>query len=180
MNILPKQDLWKRIMKKLLLLDADVIMDLHTLGLFEKITKTYEVSVVRTVVGEAQYFKRGGKTHKIDINDSVMVIDNVDIESLMRVRNEAKEACLGIDPGELESIAYLSTTEEKVMFCTCDKAAMKLISYMELEAKSISVEKAVKGAGHHKKNLYPRHFEKMFKECIEDGKARRVQFKKLI
>ncbi|MBW2650260.1 MAG: hypothetical protein JRC66_04455 [Deltaproteobacteria bacterium] len=105
-------------MKKLLLLDADVIMDLHTLGLFEKITKTYEVSVARTVVDEAQYFKRGGKKHKIDISDSVTIIDNVDIESL-------------------------------------------------------------KEAGHHKKNLYPRHFEKMFRECIEDGKVRRVQFKKL-
>jgi|GEM_PF-3506476 len=77
-------------MKKLLLLDADVIMDLHTLGLFEKITKTYEVSVARTVVDEAQYFKSGGKRHKIDIGDSVTIIDNVDIKSLMHVRNEAK------------------------------------------------------------------------------------------
>jgi len=165
-------------MKKLLLLDADVIMDLHTLGLFEKITKTYEVSVTRTVVGEVQYFKRGGKKHEIDISNSVTVIDSVDIESLKEVQAEAKEAQLGIDPGELESIAYLSTAE-KVTFCTCDKAAIKLISYMELETRSISVEKAVKGAGHYKKNLYPRHFEKMFKECIEDGKVRRVQFKKL-
>ena len=57
----------------------------------------------------------------------------------MDVRNEAKEAWLGIDPGELESIAYLSTTEEEVTFCTCDKAAIKLISYMELETKSIVV-----------------------------------------
>ena len=166
-------------MKKLLLLDADVIMDLHTLGLFEKITKTYEVSVARTVVDEIQYFKRGGKKHKIDISDSVTIIDNVDIESLKKVQVEAKEAQLGIDPGELESIAYLSTAEEKVTFCTCDKAAIKLISYMGFETKSISVEKAVKKAGYYKKNLYPRHFEKMYKECIENGKARRVQFKKL-
>ena len=166
-------------MKKLLLLDADVIMDLHTLGLFEKITKAYEVSVTRTVVDEAQYFKRGGNKHKIDIGGSVTVIDDVDIESLKEIQVEAKESQLGIDPGELESIAYLSTVEEKVTFCTCDKAAIKLISYMKLETKSISVEKAVKEAGYHEKNLFPRHFEKMFKECVEDGKARRVQFKKL-
>jgi len=98
---------------------------------------------------------------------------------LKEVQAEAKEAWLGIDPGELESIAYLSIAEEEVLFCTCDKAAIKLISYMELEKKSISVEKAVRGAGHHEKNLYPRHFEKMFKECIKDGKTRRIQFKKL-
>ena len=149
-------------MKKLLLLDADVIMDLHTLGLFEKITKTYEVSVARTVVDEAQYFKSGGKRHKIDIGASVTIIDNVDIKSLMHVRNEAKEAWLGIDPGELESIAYLSAAEEKVTFCTCDKAAIKLISYMELEAKSISVEKAVKGQGITKR-IYTRD---ILKKCL--------------
>ncbi|MBW2560564.1 MAG: hypothetical protein JRE40_06870 [Deltaproteobacteria bacterium] len=166
-------------MKKLLLLDADVIIDLHTLGLFEKITKTYEVSVTRTVVDEARYFKREGKKHTIDITDSVTVISDVDIDSLKKVQGEAKEARLGIDPGELESIAYLSNAEEEVTFCTCDKAAIKLISYMELETKSMSVEKAVKGAGHHKKNLYPRHFEKMFEKCIKDGKVLRVQFKKL-
>ena len=164
-------------MKKLLLLDADVIIDLHTLGLFEKITKTYEVYVTRTVLSEAEYFKRGGKKHKIDISDIVTVISDVDLDSLKKVQGEAKESRLGIDPGELESIAYLSNAEEEVTFCTCDKAAIKLISYMELETKSISVEKAVKGAGHYKKNLYPRHFEKMFKECINDGKVLRVQLK---
>ena len=167
-------------MKKLLLLDADVIIDLHTLGLFKKITKTYDVYVTITVLGEAAYFKRGGEKHRIDISDSVTIISDVDLDSLKVVQGEAKEARLGIDPGELESIAYLSKAEEEVTFCTCDKAAIKLISYMELETKSISVEKAVKGAGHHKKNIYPRHFDKTFKECIKDGKTLRIQFKKLI
>jgi len=167
-------------MKRLLLLDADVIIDLHTLGLFERIIKTYDVFVTRTVLGEAQYFKKEGRREGVNISDRVTVIDDVELDSLEKVQNEAKEARLGIDPGELESIAYLSTAEEEVMFCTCDKAAIKLISYMVLETKSISLEKAVRGAGHQTKNLYPRHFEKMFKECIEDGKARRIQFKKLI
>ncbi len=166
-------------MKKLLLLDADVIIDLHILGLFEKFTKTYDVYVTKTVLGEVPYFKRGNKKHKIDISDSVKVIADVDIENLKDVQSEAKEARLTIDPGELESIAYLSIADEEVMFCSCDKDAIKLISYMELETKSISVEKAVKGAGHHEKNLYPRHFDKTFKECIKNGKMLRIQFKKL-
>ncbi|MBN2178250.1 MAG: hypothetical protein JW743_02320 [Deltaproteobacteria bacterium] len=167
-------------MKKLLLLDADVIIDLHTLGLFEKITKNYEIWVTRTVLGEAQYFKNEGRREGIDISNKVTVIDDVALDSLKEVQQEAKEARLGIDPGELESIAYMCGTEEEITFCTCDKAAIKLISYMRLESKSMSVEKALKGAGHHKKNLYPRHFEKMFKESIKDGETLRIQFKKLI
>jgi len=83
MTILSKQDLWKRTMKKLLLLDADVIMDLHTLGLFEKFIKAYEMSVTRTVLGETKYFKKDGQGQEIYISDAVTIIDNVDIDSLI-------------------------------------------------------------------------------------------------
>jgi hypothetical protein len=167
-------------MKKLLLLDADVIIDLHTLGLFGKIKKTYEVSVAKTVVDEAQYFKRGGKKHKIDISDSVTVIDDVDIEILKEVQAEAKEAQLAIDPGELESIAYMRNAKEEVIFCTCDAAAIKLIAYLELDNRSTSVEKALRDAGYRKRNLYPRHYQKTYERHIKEGKTLRVQFKKLI
>ena len=166
-------------MKELLLLDADVIFDLHSLGLFEKIAKTYSLHVTRTVFGEAQYFKKDGIKHKINIKTDVTVIDDVTLDSLQSVQMEAREARLGIDPGELESIAFLSTSEDEIAFCTCDKAAIKLISYMGLERRSISVEKAVRNAGYHKRNLYPRHFDKMFQDCIKEGKALRIQFKKL-
>lgn len=167
-------------MKKLLLLDADVIFDLHTLGLFEKIAKTYHLHVTRTVFGEAQYFKKDGIKHKIDIKADVSVIDDVALDSLQSVQTEAREAQLGIDPGELESIAFLSTAVDEITFCTCDKSAIKLISYMGLETRSVSVEQTVRNAGHHKRNLYPRHFDKLFQDCIKEGKALRIQFKKLI
>jgi len=39
--------LWKEIMRKLLLLDADVIIDLHTLGLFGKIRKAYDICLFK-------------------------------------------------------------------------------------------------------------------------------------
>jgi hypothetical protein len=179
MTISLKWDLLKKTMKKLLLLDANVIIDLHALGLFENIAKTYDVHVTRTVFGEAKSFKREGRRQKINISDKVTVIDDVGLDSLNSVRSEAKEARLGIDPGELESIAYLSNTEEEIGFCTCDKAAMTLISYMELEKRSISVEHAAKIAGLRKDHLLLRHSDKTFKECIKEGKALRIRFKKL-
>jgi len=79
------------------------------------------------------------------------------------VKREAKEARLGIDPGESISIAYLIQAEEEITFCSCDQAAIKLIAYMELEQKSISLEKLLRTAGYHEKRLYPRHLEKTFK-----------------
>jgi hypothetical protein len=167
-------------MKKLLLLDANVIIDLHTLGLFEKIAKTYDVHVTRTVFGEAKFFKRDGRGQKINISDKVTVVDDVGLDSLNSVRTEAEEAGLTIDPGELESIAFLSNTEEEIAFCTCDKAALTLISYIELEKRSISLEQAAKIAGLRREHLLLRHSDKRFKECIKEGKVLRIQRKKLV
>ncbi|MBI4619296.1 MAG: hypothetical protein HY739_03905 [Desulfobacterales bacterium] len=47
-------------MRKLLLLDADVVIDLHTLGLFGKINKAYDVCLTRSVFEEVRYYKKGG------------------------------------------------------------------------------------------------------------------------
>ncbi len=117
---------------------------------------------------------------KINIRDQVTIIEDIGLESLQKVHQEAQEARLGIDPGEAASIAYLTQSKEGIAFCTCDKAAIRLIAYMQLEERSISVEKAVRDVGHHTRNLCPRHFEKTFKDNIKEGKALRIQFKKLI
>jgi len=162
----------------LLLLDADAVIDLHTLGLFVKISKGYDVCLTRTVFEEARYYKKDGAKIEINIKDAT-IIEDIVLESLKKVQREAKEARLAIDPGEVTSIAYLMNTEE-LIFCTCDQAAIKLVSYMELEQKSISLEKALRDIGYHKKTLYPRHLEKTFKAAVKEGKALRIQFKRLI
>ena len=87
------------------------------------------------------------------------------------MQREAKEARLVIDPGEAASIAYLIQTEKEITFCSCDQAAIKLISYMELEQKAISLEKTLRSAGYHGTNLYPRHLEKTFKAAVKKGKG---------
>jgi hypothetical protein len=51
---------------------------------------------------------------------------------------------------------------------------------MELEQKSVSLERALRDIGYHKRNLYPRHLEKTFKAAVKEGKALRIQFKKLV
>jgi len=67
-------------MKKLLLLDADVVIDLHSLSLFEKICRTYDVYVTQEVYEEATYFKKGGSKNPINIADKVIVVKCQDID----------------------------------------------------------------------------------------------------
>ena len=139
-------------MRKLLLLDADVIIDLHALDLFEKVSKSYDIFLTKIVFEEARYYKKGGAKIAIEIKDAI-IVEDVDLEGLRKVKSEAKEARLGIDPGESTSIAYLMQSEQEITFCTCDQAAIKLIAYMELEQKSISLEKVLRTAGYYEKRL---------------------------
>jgi len=51
---------------------------------------------------------------------------------------------------------------------------------MELEQKSISLEKTLRSAGYHGKILYPRHLERTFKTAVKEGKTLRIYFKELV
>lgn len=86
-------------MRNLLLLDADVIIDLHVLGLFEKLAKAYEIFETLEVLREARQYKKAGKNFPIDIEKKVTVIENVRLDYLNRVMAEAREARLAIDQG---------------------------------------------------------------------------------
>jgi hypothetical protein len=90
-------DLLKRIMKKLLLLDADVIIDLHIFGLFEKMAKAYEIKVTKEVFREAKYYPKGSSRVAINIKDKVTIIEDVDVSCIKLVAEEACEALLTID-----------------------------------------------------------------------------------
>jgi len=57
---------------------------------------------------------------------------------LKEVQKEAREARLTIDPGEATSIAYLLQTEKTHLFCTCDKAGIKLLSYIPYSGKKLN------------------------------------------
>jgi hypothetical protein len=162
-------------MKKLLLLDADIVIDLHSNGLFNRICQSYDVYITREVIKEAKYYKKGKYRLPINITKTVTIVSDIDINHLREVRKEAQEARLLVDPGESESIAYL-IQNRGCIFCTCDTAAIKLISYIDIDDRAISLEKALKDIGQNVR-LLPRHLEKQFKKNIKDGKALRVQFK---
>lgn len=165
-------------MKKLLLLDADVVIDLHTFGLFDKMCRSYDVHLTKEVLGEAKYYWKGNKRIPINIRQKVTVIENVDIEYLRIVHEEAREARLVIDSGETTSIAYLLQCEADVTLCLCDKAAIRLMSFMQLEEQSTSVQQVLGGAV-HRSRLLPRHLESEFRKCIKEGKTLRVLYKEL-
>jgi hypothetical protein len=110
-------------MRKSLLLDANVIIDLHSLDLFGKLAKAYQVKVVREVFKEAKFYPKRNRKIPINIKTCVSIIEDVDLTSLREVYTQANEARLAIDAGEAISIASISQGVEGIIFCACDRAA---------------------------------------------------------
>ena len=52
---------------KLWLLDADVIIDLLSLDVFDKLTRSHEIFAASTVIDEVRFFKRSAEKHPVDL-----------------------------------------------------------------------------------------------------------------
>ena len=52
---------------KLWLLDADVIIDLLSLNVFDKLAKSHEIFVASTVIDEVRFFKGSSEKQAVDL-----------------------------------------------------------------------------------------------------------------
>lgn len=56
-------------MKRSLLLDADVVIDLYTLDLIRKMARSYDLKATSEVLREAKFFRRGEERITIDLGE---------------------------------------------------------------------------------------------------------------
>ena len=162
-----------------LLLDADVIIDLYRLGLWNGIVVQNNVSVASTVahVEALHYYDESNTKTYIDLSSE---IQNGKITELCATVEDQKAisdkfdpiAGPTVNPGELESIAIIhSGTDANIKFCTCDGPAIIALSMLQLDHRGISFETALRQAGIRTKNiLIVKYSEKRFKKLITEGK----------
>ncbi|MFC2141344.1 hypothetical protein ACFLR7_00235 [Acidobacteriota bacterium] len=164
---------------RIVLLDADVIIDLHRLELWEHIVKRNEIIIPSSVLRrEVYYFKDElGNKHRIDLLQDVgKTIREVSVKAdeihdfKQKFERFIKEE---LDLGETEALKILSDRED-CLFCTCDKAAIKAIAIMGKREQGISFENLVTSSGFTKK-LEKKHMEIKFKQLLDEGSLLRVQ-----
>lgn len=135
---------------KLWLLDADVIIDLLSLDVFDRLASSHEIFAASTVIDEVRFFKRSDEKYSVDLQQQY--VSSGLVKELSASPDEIKEVLTAklpainhenIDPGELESLAILSR-EEGLTFCICDAAAIKALPFLDLSDRGISVESLLK------------------------------------
>ena len=164
---------------KLWLLDADVIIDLLSLDVFDRLAGSHEIFAASTVIDEVRFFKRSDEKHPVDLQQQY--VSSGLVKELSASPDEIKEVLTklpainheNIDPGELESLAILSR-EEGLIFCSCDAAAIRALPFLDLSDKGISVESLLKSSGLQRSDLKDRHTDKYFKGNLAIGQENKI------
>jgi len=162
---------------QLVILDANVIIDAHKMGLWKHLTSQYRVQVPSTVLREEARFFKNRYDQQVDIdlqtNLSAGQIQEIEAtaEELEALTLAATSSFLrSIDEGETEAIAILRGGRFKEsVFCTGDQLAIKAISVFELSDQAVSFERLLNDSGSSIKCL-PRHYsEERLKKLLVEG-----------
>ena len=164
---------------KLWLLDADVIIDLLSIGVFDKLVACHEIYAASTVINEVRFFKRGGEKYSVDLRRQYVDRDLLKEHTASSDEIRAILSKLpvltreSIDPGELESMAILDR-EESLIFCSCDAFAIRALPFLDLSGRGISVETLLKSSGLQRSDLKERHTDQYFKNNLGIGQKDKI------
>jgi hypothetical protein len=162
----------------IVLLDADVIIDLHQLDLWKALTNNNKIHVSSIIVHRETYYYEdtAGKRHVIDLSKEAgksFVEISATIEQLSTITKEFEDLFeIDLHAGEKEALAILKT-RKSMLFCTCDKAAMKALGFLGISHQGISFEKLLERNG-IKKKLEIKHSERQFRQFTQEGVSIRL------
>ena len=163
----------------LLLLDADVTIDLHRLGIWKHVIKNHNIYIPSVILHREVYYYEDEKRKRypIDLKKEVGVTINelsCSAEELLSFKEQFD--CVfqeELHDGEKEALVLLQKQED-LLLCTCDHAAIKALALLDLSAQGISFENLLRKTGINKK-LEFKHTEKRFKRCLSEGSIMRIQ-----
>ena len=164
---------------KLLLLDANVVIEAYEIGIWAQIKSHYEVAVPSIIVSEARYFvsedTQGGISLKKQVDAGEIKVFEGTVEEIADVFANIHDIFLaGIDDGEKEGIALIAAGKcPGYCFCTGDINAVQAMGMLKLTSQSVSFEKVVAGAKLGKK-ISPHCTEKAHAHHVKIGLDRRL------
>ena len=171
---------------KLWLLDADVIIKLLEIDVFDKLVAGHELYVASTVVDEVKYYRRGGQKFQVDFRQQY--IDTGCVSETTATPEEMQDVLRrlpplrqqGVHAGEIESLAVL-VRQEDLTICTFDAAAIRSLPFLDVTDRAISAERLLGTSGLTLSpgfKLDPRLTDSYYKSNIETGQQEFVYYRR--
>lgn len=151
---------------RLVLLDANVVIQLFELGAWQQVAERCEILLSRTVIDEAHFYERDGERFDIDwdelTKDSSIQIRSVSPNDVQAYcKRFDKDYYDKMDPGEAESLVLLER-EAEARICSADKIVWRVLGNINQPERGISLEEILQQIGLTKP--LPDRFSKRFRE----------------
>lgn len=165
------------------LLDADVIIDLHKYGVWDKITEKHKIHIPSIILHkEVYYYYNPDGTKQFiylepEIGKTIFEVSCSPDELL--TFSQQFDTTLGqeIHTGEKEALVLLQKHQD-LIFCTCDHTAIQVLALLDLAERGLSFESLLRKSGITKKLEY-KHTEAYFKNNLKMGSIAKIQQKGL-
>lgn len=133
---------------KLLILDANVVIHLHELGIWPNLIAVCDVHLPRTVVGEADFYEADGEKRYIDLQPDIdqqrVQVFDVALSDIKAFRDQFDSLYVGgLDPGESEALAYLCRSAEKFLISSGDAIVYRVLGRLNRSDQGISLEEVL-------------------------------------
>jgi len=170
-----------RILKKsrILLLDANVVLEISRHELWKQLTKRHEIHLSQTVLDESQFYDDDAGRHYIDLNhlidDSLITICHASIDEVKAFRDLFEQDYFSrLDAGEAESLTILLKEEAEYLICSADAIVFKVLGNLRKPDLSISLEKVLSEAGLGRELEWP-FTEDFRRKWLAAGSQDRIQ-----
>lgn len=141
-----------------LLLDANVIIELFSLGLWDALTERCDIHLSDIVVQEADYYEDASGAHRdIDLSSYIdggrVRVFSHSASDLLQFKSSFDRAYLEkLDPGETESLLQLlSRKEEDLLLCSADAIVFRVLGNLKMSDKGLSLEEVLHRSGLRRK-----------------------------
>lgn len=138
---------------RLLLLDANIVIEISRHGLWDQIVARCDVHLARTVIEEAHFFlDANGDRQAIDltpyINAGSITAFDLTPSDLAQFRVKFDPVYFEkLDPGETESLAYLLRQSEDCRICSADKIIFRVLGNIDRAAQGVSLAEVLTQIG---------------------------------
>ena len=138
---------------KLLLLDANIVIQLFELGLWDKVVSQCEILLSRIVAEqEATYFECGDHQERIDLDTDVAqgcirIVDVTPCDLAVFKGKFDPTYFERLDPGETESLVYLECSADPCLICSADTIVFKVMAILGRSDQAISLEEILSKVG---------------------------------
>ncbi len=139
---------------RLLLLDANVVIELFRHGIWDRLLEACDVHLAQTIVSrEVRYYDDSqGVRHDLDLGKYVesgeITVFDVEQSDLTAFRAAFDPTYFErLDPGETESLVYLLSSRETCLICSADTIVYRVLGNLNRGEQGISLEEVLQRIG---------------------------------